>query len=63
MAPLRRFNEDDQAADETGADNTLAEAPVASAPRWIVISGLVLYCSVFWAILYVAGAWLLSLFN
>jgi hypothetical protein len=33
------------------------ERIIAPYPRWMVVSGLVLYCAVFWALIAGAGMW------
>jgi hypothetical protein len=38
-----------------GAESEPA-ATNSSYPRWIVITGVVLYCSVFWTIIWIAGS-------
>jgi hypothetical protein len=30
-------------------------------PRWAVVSGVILYCSIFWLVVWFAGGWVLSL--
>lgn len=60
---VRRPHEKSDEIEERDFDDTLVEQSPHSVPRWIVVSGLVLYCSIFWAILYFAGVWVLSLFN
>lgn len=30
-------------------------------PRWLVVSGLILYCTVFWVLIWAAGNWGLDL--
>jgi hypothetical protein len=43
-----------------------AAAPAYSSPRyprWAVVSGVILYCSVFWLVIWFAGGWVLSLIH
>lgn len=35
----------------------IAGEPKSSYPRWAVVSGLILYCALFWAIVVAAGVW------
>ena len=60
---VRRPHEKDEEIEERDFDDTLVEQSPHSVPRWVVVSGLVLYCSIFWAFIYFAGAWVLSLFS
>ncbi len=63
MVALRRPHERDDETEERDFDDTLVEQSPHTVPRWIVVSGLLLYCTAFWAVLYFAGAWVLSLFS
>lgn len=63
VVAMRRPHERDDETEERDFDDTLVEQSPHTVPRWIVVSGLVLYCSAFWAVLYFAGAWVLSLFR
>ncbi len=43
---------------EESARSTVIKARAnSSPPRWLVVSGLVIYCSVFWSIIWFAGNW------
>ena len=35
----------------------VAGASKSTYPRWAVVSGLILYCALFWGIVVVAGVW------
>lgn len=35
----------------------VAAAPKSSYPRWAVVSGLIVYCALFWAVVVAAGIW------
>jgi hypothetical protein len=35
--------------------------PLPHYPRWTVVSGVILYCSIFWVVVWFAGGWVLSL--
>ena len=47
VAPLRRLDEDDISVAQSDVEDAFDDAPVARTPRWIVVSGLIVYCSVF----------------
>ena len=63
VAPLRRLDEDDISVAQSDVEDAFDDAPVARTPRWIVVSGLIVYCSVFWAFIWIGASWLISVLN
>ena len=63
MVALRRL----QLRHEEKADLGRRDAPVEPAvkpyPRWIVVSGVIAYCAVFWGIILGLGAWAMTVFR
>ena len=61
MGALRRL----QVRDEERVDLARAgevAAPVRGGyPRWAVVSGLIIYCAVFWGIIAAVGTWAIEL--
>lgn len=55
MGALRRPQPREDEREELRSPATTPELPPSSYPRWIVISGVIIYCSVFWAIIWVAA--------
>jgi hypothetical protein len=58
LGALRRRPQQDieEREDFEGGEEIVAD-PKPSYPRWAVVSGLVLYCALFWGIIAAAGLW------
>ena len=57
MGALRRLQvREEERVDLARADEVAAPAKT-SYPRWAVISGLIIYCAVFWGIIATVGSW------
>ena len=57
MVALRALQQRLEDAKESDHPDTLGRAPNSAYPRWIVVSSLALYCTVFWVIVWFAGSW------
>jgi len=61
VGALRRPELEDERRPEADAPESRAAAPEPKYPRWMVLSGLLVYCAVFWAVIWTAGNWGVSL--
>jgi hypothetical protein len=62
VVALRRRQLREEEKVELGPRNAFAEPTVKPYPRWIVTSGVVAYCAVFWGVIVGLAAWIISLF-
>lgn len=61
MGALRR-HQIDESQGQAAPRPKLSRPPQKSPyPRWIVLSGLVAYCAVFWVVIWAAGSWGINL--
>jgi hypothetical protein len=55
---MRQPELEDAAPESDARHEALAQSAAKPHPRWLVVSGLILYCAVFWGVLFAAGDWL-----
>ena len=63
MGALRRHQDEDRLPppeEASGLDYSRAP-PVKPYPRWLVVTGLLTYCAVFWAVIWAVSDWGVSL--
>jgi len=63
LVALRRPRFEPRAEEETVFPAPQVAHSLPRYPRWAVISGIILYCSAFWVVVWFAGGWVLSLIH
>ena len=57
LGALRRPQQEPEHRPELATGEQVAASPKSSYPKWAVVSGLVLYCALFWVLIAAAGTW------
>jgi hypothetical protein len=56
VGALRRLKQIEEVR-QNPTDSAATEPRLKPYPRWLVVSSVVLYCAVFWAVIVAAGSW------
>jgi hypothetical protein len=63
VVALRRLNVREPEADDLSRPAAFVEPSVTPYPRWMSVTAIVAYCTVFWALILGVGAWALGLLS
>jgi hypothetical protein len=57
LGALRRHQIEEQDGQGESRPNLSRPPQKSTYPKWLVLSGLVAYCAVFWVVIWAAGTW------